>query len=139
MNILILTGNVCSMFDNNTNMRITIADNFKEKTDYIKVTLFGNQMNFAKKYVKIGDHIAIQGRITTYKDNAGKEIMGIVANNISFEGYKNPKKENNEEDKENFIELGETTTSEEDLPFWKSITMNATLWCKGKSKTHVAF
>ena len=116
MNILILTGNVCSIYDNTTNMRITIADNFKNKTDYIKVTLFENQMNFAKKYVKIGDHIAIQGRITTYKDNSGRETMGIVANNISFEGYKNPKKENNE-GKESFIELGETTITEEDLPW----------------------
>ena len=117
MNILILTGNVCSIYDNTTNMRITIADNFKDKTDYIKVTLFENQMNFAKKYVKIGDHIAIQGRNTTYKDNSGRETMGIVASNISFEGYKNPKKENNEEEKDNFIELGGTTITEEDLPW----------------------
>ena len=117
MNILILTGNVCSIYDNTTNMRITIADNFKDKTDYIKVTLFENQMNFAKKYVKIGDHVAIQGRITTYKDNSGKETMGIVASNISFEGYRNPKKENNEEEKQSFIELGETTITEEDLPW----------------------
>ena len=65
--------------------------------------------------------------------------MGIVANNISFEGYKNPKKENNEEEKENFIELGETTIVEEGLPFWQSIMNNVTFWCKAENNPHVAF
>lgn len=97
MNTVILTGNVCSMFDNNTNIRLTIADNYKDNTDYITVTLFNNQMEFARKYMKVGDHIAIQGRISTYKNNMGKEIMGITANNISFEGYKNPSKKAVEE------------------------------------------
>lgn len=97
MNTVILTGNVCSMFDNNTNIRLTIADNYKDNTDYITVTLFNNQMEFARKYMKVGDHVAIQGRISTYKNNMGKEIMGITANNISFEGYKNPSKKAVEE------------------------------------------
>ena len=136
MNTVILTGNVCSMFDNNTNIRLTIADNYKDNTDYITVTLFNNQMEFARKYMKVGDHIAIQGRISTYKNNMGKEIMGITANNISFEGYKNPSKKAVEENtfssvnnmlrndsvnsvsENDFVELGILNTDDEgELPF----------------------
>ena len=127
MNTVILTGNVCSMFDNNTNIRLTIADNYKDNTDYITVTLFNNQMEFARKYMKVGDHIAIQGRISTYKNNMGKEIMGITANNISFEGYRNPNKnvnsvsgDNNVNNvsKNDFVELGILNIDDEGkLPF----------------------
>ena len=127
MNTVILTGNVCSMFDNNTNIRLTIADNYKDNTDYITVTLFNNQMEFARKYMKVGDHIAIQGRISTYKNNMGKEIMGITANNISFEGYRNPNKKEIEENtnsnvnsvsENDFVELGILNTDDEgELPF----------------------
>lgn len=127
MNTVILTGNVCSMFDNNTNIRLTIADNYKENTDYITVTLFNNQMEFARKYMKVGDHIAIQGRISTYKNNMGKETMGITANNISFEGYRNPNKNVNSDTGNNninsvsendFVELGILNTDDEGkLPF----------------------
>ena len=129
MNTVILTGNVCSMFDNNTNIRLTIADNYKDNTDYITVTLFNNQMEFARKYMKVGDHIAIQGRISTYKNNMGKEIMGITANNISFEGYRNPNKKesvnsipgNDSVDsisENDFVELGILNTDDEGkLPF----------------------
>lgn len=92
MNLAILSGNVCTMFDNQHNVRLTIADNYKDNTDYITVTLFSNQADFARKYITKGDHVSIEGRITTYKDNTGKDIMGITAKNISFEGYKNPKK-----------------------------------------------
>ena len=120
MNTVILTGNVCSMFDNNTNIRLTIADNYKDNTDYITVTLFNNQMEFARKYMKVGDHIAIQGRISTYKNNMGKEIMGITANNICFEGYRNPNKKEIEgrANSNDFVELGTLNIDDEGkLPF----------------------
>ena len=120
MNTVILTGNVCSMFDNNTNIRLTIADNYKDNTDYITVTLFNNQMEFARKYMKVGDHIAIQGRISTYKNNMGKEIMGITANNISFEGYRNPNKKESVDSisVNDFVELGTLNIDDEGkLPF----------------------
>lgn len=96
MNLVILTGNVCNMFDNGNNVRITIADNYKERTDYIKVTLFKNQADFARKFIKIGDHVSVQGRVSTYASNKG-EAIGVTAHEISFEGYKNP---NKKEDKQ---------------------------------------
>lgn len=121
MNLVILSGNVCTMFDNQHNMRLTIADNYKDNTDYITVTLFSNQAEFARKYITKGDHVSIEGRITTYKDNSGKDVMGITAKNISFEGYKNPKKSDIKQEVSNnegdiyLIKDGELT--ENDLPF----------------------
>lgn len=91
MNIVILSGNVCSVYDNSHNVKITIADNYKERTDYIQVALFNNQAEFARKYIKVGDHISVRGRISTYKGNKG-ETMGVNATEINFEGYKNPSK-----------------------------------------------
>lgn len=112
MNLAILSGNVCTMFDNQHNVRLTIADNYKDNTDYITVTLFSNQAEFARKYITKGDHVSIEGRITTYKDNTGRDVIGITAKNISFEGYKNPKKadikqEDNEE--KGFTEINNDT------------------------------
>lgn len=114
MNMVILTGNVCNMFDNDNNVRITIADNYKERTDYIKVTLFKNQADFARKYIKIGDHISVQGRVSTYESNKG-ETLGITAHEISFEGYKNPNKKEDKqpnEDKANNDSFSDIGTSE---------------------------
>ena len=115
------------MFDNQHNVRLTIADNYKDNTDYITVTLFGSQAEFARKYITKGDHVSIEGRITTYNDNTGNDIMGITAKNISFEGYKNPKKTDIKQEDKGFTEVsndegdiylvkdGELT--EKDLPF----------------------
>lgn len=112
MNLVILTGNVCNMYDNQHNVRITIADNFKDKTEYIKVTLFNNQANFARKFIEIGDHVSVKGRISSYKSNSG-ESLGITAHDISFEGYRNPQKEQrkNCEFEEN------ASLTEDDLPW----------------------
>lgn len=90
---MILTGNVCNIYDNQHNVKITIADNFKDRTDYIKVALFKNQAEFARKFIKIGDHVSIRGRASTYEGNTG-ETLGIIAHEINFEGYKNPAKAN---------------------------------------------
>lgn len=88
---MILTGNVCNIYDNQHNVKITIADNYKDRTDYIKVALFKNQAEFARKFIKIGDHVSIKGRASTYEGNTG-ETLGIIAHEINFEGYKNPAK-----------------------------------------------
>lgn len=114
MNLVILTGNVCNMYDNGSNVKITIADNYKERTDYIKVTLFKNQADFARKYVKIGDHISVQGRVSTYESNMGA-TLGITAHEIGFEGYKNPNKKEDKqpnEEKTNSNSFSDIGTSE---------------------------
>ena len=112
MNTVILTGNVCSMFDNNTNIRLTIADNYKDNTDYITVTLFNNQMEFARKYMKVGDHIAIQGRISTYKNNMGYRNPNKNVNSVSGDNNVNNVSKND------FVELGILNIDDEGkLPF----------------------
>lgn len=119
MNIVILTGNVCNIYDNQHNVKITIADNYKDRTDYIKVALFKNQAEFARKFIKIGDHVAVQGRVSTYNSNTG-EALGITAHEISFEGYKNPNKKENEspQTESNIFTNIPPSSLNDDLP-WK--------------------
>lgn len=125
MNIVILTGNVASVYDNTDNVKITIADNYKERTDFIAVTAFGASANFARQYIKIGDHISIQGRVTTYKDNTGRTVMSLIANTISFEGYKKHKDDTvaaaveyrKSDDYEGFNAFTDVKDDGNDLPF----------------------
>ena len=92
MNLVIVTGNVCQVYDNGNNVRISIADNYKDTTTYIPIFLFSGNAEFAKKYIVKGDHVSIEGRIGNYKGNDGKEHLTIIANRINFEGYRNPNK-----------------------------------------------
>lgn len=125
MNVVILTGNIASIYDNTDNVKITIADNYKDRTDFIAVTVFGTSANFARQYLKIGDHISIQGRVTTYKDNIGRTIMSIVANTVSFEGYKKYKDDTitaaveyrKSDEGEGFNAFTDVKDDETDLPF----------------------
>ena len=69
-----------------------LADNFKERSDYIPISLFGKMAEHVLKYMQVGDHISIEGRVSTYRDNLNNERVTIIANRVNFEGYKNPKK-----------------------------------------------
>ena len=122
MNTVILTGNVTSIYDNATNIKVTIADNYKENTTFIPVTFFNeNTCKFIRKYIKTGDHVSVENaRIGSYKDNNGKECLSVIGTIINFEGYINPKKnstnvqETTSNETNNFIE---TTINENDLPW----------------------
>ena len=125
MNIDIITGNITSIWDNSTNVKVTVADNYKETTTFIPSTFFSESTcNFIRQFMKVGDHISIKGRIGSYKDNNGKEVISVIGNEINFEGYKNPKKTNsNESAAENknvaddFYEMKNENLTEDDLPF----------------------
>lgn len=95
MNKFILTGNVSALYDNGTNVRITVADNYKDGTNFIPVTLFDKKAVFARNNIKIGDHIYIDGSIG-YKEVVNPETQEKTSKifvqcwQIGFEGYKNP-------------------------------------------------
>lgn len=91
MNLVILSGKVANKYDNGGNVRLTIAEKYKQNTQFISVTTFGNTANFVRTYVNIGDAISIEGRMDTFKGNDGKERLSIVANTVNFEGYQRPK------------------------------------------------
>lgn len=94
MNIAIITGNVTKVWnDAPGRAKISIADNYKENTTYIPVMLFNQNADWAVRNVQVGDHINVQATIGTYKDSAGTERVSIIGQRISFEGYKNPKKQ----------------------------------------------
>lgn len=99
MNKILITGNVTSKYDNGTNVRITIADNYKDGTNYIPVTLFDQKADFAKKFINIGDHVYIEGALgcRQRQDNNGKQENSLFVQcwSIGFEGYRNPNKDRN--------------------------------------------
>ena len=94
MNIAIISGNVAQKYDNGTNIRLSIADTYKDKTTFIPVFLYDSSALFAQKYIKIGDHISVEGRLSTYRNNQNKDVLTMIATRVSFEGYKNPNRDN---------------------------------------------
>ena len=92
MNTVILSGNVSQKFDNGTNVRLSIADSYKDKTVFIPVTLYDNNADFARKHIEKGDHISIEGRLGIYRTQDNKEIVSVIVHRVRFEGYKNPHK-----------------------------------------------
>lgn len=99
MNKVILTGNVTAKYDNETNVRITIADNFKTGTSFIPITLFDQKADFVRKFVNIGDHIYVEGALssTESQDEGGKKKNKLFVQcwSIGFEGFRNPNKDKN--------------------------------------------
>lgn len=93
MNICILSGNITKIYDNSpSHIKIYIADNYRDKVTFIPVLLFNNNMMWAKNYLSIGDHISVTGVVGNYRDNNNVERVSIIAHQVRFEGYKNPRK-----------------------------------------------
>lgn len=95
MNTVILSGNVANIYVNQSNVRLVIADRYKDKTAFLPVTCFGSTANFVQQYFRVGDHVAVQGRLGMYKDSCNRETIDIVADRVSFEGYPKPNKPQN--------------------------------------------
>lgn len=94
MNIVILTGNVTTIWDNMPkNMRITIADNYRDKTTFVPVVCFGNNAEWVRRNIQKGDHVNVQATVGTYKGRDGIERVTVIAQRITFEGYRNPRKQ----------------------------------------------
>lgn len=123
MNIVILSGKVAKIYQNSdTHIKIIIAEHYADKTDFIGVTMFENTAKAALKYLEIGDHISIEGRVSTYKGNDNKEYTTIIANRFNWEGYKNPKKQIKESQQSNnqdigFVQLDNSDIEDLDTPF----------------------
>ena len=99
MNVAILTGNLCRDIDlrktgdDKTIGRtgIAVRRDRKDKdgeypTDFFDVTLFGNQADFAAKYLRKGDKVCVRGSVQirdyTNKDNIKCRAIEIVADGI---------------------------------------------------------
>lgn len=118
MNKVIVTGNISSIYENAGNTKVTIADNYKERTTFIPCTVFTESTRkFIKTYMSTGDHIAIEGRIGSYRDNSGKETISVIAESVNFEGYKNPSKQAREITENNFMTIDNSELTEDDLPW----------------------
>lgn len=111
MNSVILSGNVANIYINNNNVKMVLADRYKDKTSFIPITCFGNTAEFVQRYFKIGDHVAIQGRLGMYKDSCNRETIDVIADRVSFEGYRKPQQNTSIGMANNFIQSQEPIKS----------------------------
>lgn len=108
MNNVILSGNIANIYINSNNTRIVIASTYKQKTSFITVTCFNSTAEFVKNYMQVGDHVAITGRLGTYKDSCNRETIDVIADRINFEGYPKPSRiGGNNKEEDTFIKLSE--------------------------------
>lgn len=115
MNNVILSGNVANIYINNNNVKIVLADRYKDRTSFIPVTCFGTTAQFVQNYFKIGDHVAVQGRLGSYKDSCNRETIDVIADRVNFEGYRKPQQEQSAGVANNFIPLQEEPSIIDDL------------------------
>lgn len=119
MNNVILVGRLASTptleeIDNQkkrTIIDIAVPRNFKNsegmyEADFIRCILWNNVAQNTTKYCKVGDAIAIRGRIQTrnYEDEEGKRkyITEVIAQSISF--VASSRKDINDEESKSSIE-----------------------------------
>ena len=80
--------------------------NGEKSTVFIQVSVFGNQSDFAVKYFRKGDLIAVTGRITQrkYTNKNGVEVTSteIIADRLDFVESKSAKEENGDHAPEGF-------------------------------------
>lgn len=93
MNLFIVTGNIAKMYQNSPeNVKLVIADQYKDRTEFISVMLFGERAAWATKWIQVGDHVLAQGSIGSYDSGSGSRKMSLVAHKICFEGYPSPRR-----------------------------------------------
>ena len=88
MNLVIITGNLVKIYQNSeTQVKIVVADTYKDNTTYIPVMCFKHNATWAMRNLQVADHISITGCVGTYKSSTGGEHLSIIAHQISYEGY----------------------------------------------------
>jgi len=84
-----------------TDFSVAVSEKVKgqEKTTWFKVSVFGNQGEYVKKYIKKGTLVFVEGKLTvqeyTGKDGQQKTSINVTANEVKALSFNN-NKENNE-------------------------------------------
>jgi single-strand DNA-binding protein len=104
----------------------------EKQTDFIDCVAWKSKAEFITRYFHKGDMIAIEGELQTrtYEDKHGnkRKAVEVLANNVSFCGYKKEEKtvydegqpsiDINEDDVENgFVVVDDSEINDDDLPF----------------------
>ena len=91
----------------------------EQKTDFIRIVVWGKQAEFVTKYFRKGSMIGVQGtlQVRQYEDKDGKKcsIYEVVAYNVQFAEYKReekPEETPNTSEPETSFDV-----SDEDFPF----------------------
>lgn len=96
--------------------------NGEYEADFINCVVFGEQAEKLNKYTQKGDLIGVQGRLQTrnYEDKEGKKhyITEVLVNKVQFLSTKNSKNENNVENADPYVEMGNKVAFDDDsLPY----------------------
>lgn len=90
------------------------------EADFINVVAFGKRGEFAEKYFKKGQMVAVEGRlqVRSWENDEGKRqwATDVVVDNQYFAGSKNESKSESENSNDGFYPINETV-QDEDLPF----------------------
>lgn len=94
MNKVFLIGRLTKDPTGDKSARYTLAvDGYNDHTDFISCVTFGSTADFAKKYLRKGTKIAIEGRLSTgsyEKDGQKIYTMDVIVDRHEFcEGKKN--------------------------------------------------
>ena len=105
-----------------TNFTIAVNRPFdKDKTDFFRVTVWGNQAENCSKYVKKADQIGVTGRvqIEQYETNDGqkRQSVEIVAERVSFVGSGNNSQQNTTQSQQEFTPIADGSEDLSDIPF----------------------
>ena len=91
----------------------------EDRTDFIRVTVFGNQGENCSKYLRKGFLTGVSGRFRsdTYKDSEGivRYPIGIVAERVQFLQWPEKEAKKSEEVKESKEEIDEIREAQEEM------------------------
>lgn len=93
------------------------VDRFKEGTDFISCVAFGKNAEFAEKYLKKGMKIALEGHIQTgsYDGKNGKVYTTDVV--VDRQEFCESRKQESNDSIDGFMNIAESVSAEEELPF----------------------
>lgn len=118
MNRVILGGRLTKDPEGEKNARYTLAvDGYEDHTDFISCVCFGSTADFAKKYLKKGTKVYVEGRIRTGSyEKDGKKVYttDVIVDRHEF-GESKAKTETPEGNKNEATEIPEAF--QETLPF----------------------
>lgn len=109
-----------------TSFRIAVDRSYSKagaerQTDFFDIVCWRNTAEFVCKYFFKGSLIALEGQLQsrTYqaKDGSNRYVVEVVADNVSFTGEKQEKKESGQSAPDISVGDFEEVTLDDDLPF----------------------
>ena len=96
MNQFIISGKIAKIYKNSDkNVKIIIADQYRDMTSFIPVMCFDEKATWATEHLMTGDHILARGVVGLYDTGTGEKKISLITHQVSFEGYPSPRRREN--------------------------------------------